>query len=722
MVRVATPTTPEVPPINETRLAEVDPLAGKRQHYVPRLLQRGFLDGPAGGAERTWLHRPGEAPRLVGIKDVGVEDWFYSRRPADGTPTLDDSITDHERDLSRNVNALRSATPGAAVDAAVAAETVVHLVLRAAHLRRLATSGITTATDELVSLITSAGRLGAMLGVTGPAMSQNVIDAIGEHASELIPTGIPRALSERMMTFMVREMGDQVVEQAAATLGPMLSAALGDYASRIRETHNEVLEKPLDENGWVAALQELAWSVEAATDLILPDAVALSRAQGATFEPLLFTTAAEADAVLMPISHGRMLVGRRGDATVDLSRFNEAAAAGSEAFFIAARPLGAELGDLIGTGPATLLAASIAGAVRDAEAVRSLGTTGLTAARPREIEQAGFSYRVTLADFGDEVLAQEYAAILQSVVAMLAREMPLHTLDAVVIAANYDRALAGVDRGDPALPPVTSGALGYGVGVAKPVSVLRDGETKQELVVAAGLADGWTSSDETVRAASLHTLVVMLAGIAEAARYADGHATRFKPDAIGRELHLAVARAPSEYWSAQRAAFVHPDEGETYATLVIDSLDYADREIAAARSRMADQTDIDESVSRAIECLGAVLGHAADWLGHRAGVTEGRPFAGDDLPDRLGSRGLGRWLELFGRDLAACYPPDGTLDLEAVTSLSRHVERLLWAFGVYCWLDGEGMRCVVTDQPLTIPAIGAGDLAFGAPGDGASGP
>lgn len=62
-------------------------MAGKRQHYVPRFLQRGFLaepENPTEESERTWLHRLGAPARRVGIGDVGVEDWFYSRKGAPG--------------------------------------------------------------------------------------------------------------------------------------------------------------------------------------------------------------------------------------------------------------------------------------------------------------------------------------------------------------------------------------------------------------------------------------------------------------------------------------------------------------------------------------------------------------------------------------------------------------------------------------------------------------
>lgn len=693
-------------------------MAGKRQHYLPRLLQRGFLYDPTDAAERTWLHRPGTAARLVGIRDVGVEDWFYSRKATDGMPTLDDAITDYERDLTKNIRTLRNAALGAGIDAAIAAETVVHFVLRAAHLRRIMSSGITSATDEIAALFTDPARLGAMLGFTGPVLSSAVTDAIADNAAKLVPTGLPSALTERLMAFLAREVGDQLVAQAATMFGPLFPTMFGGFAAKIRDTHNSLLEKPLDENGWVAAFRVFDWSVEAASDLILPDAIALTQEDGGPLEPLLFTKAADAALVLMPDTHDRMLVGRRNpNATVDLSGFNEQAAAGCEAFFIAARAFDAEhLNARIGTGPAAALAASIAGAVREAEQVRSLGAVDIASAQPREIAQADFSYRVTLADFGDDLLAKEYAEILHTVISALARDLPLQTLDAITIAADYDQALATLDRGDPALPPASSGALGYGIGVAKPVTVICDGQPKTHLVLAASLAEGWTSPDPALRASSLHTLVAMLAGIAEATRYADGHATRFTPDAIGRELHMAVARAPSGYWSANRAAFVDPDQGETYALLVVDSLDYADREIGAERSRMADSNDIDATTSRAIECLTAVLGHAADWLGHRDGLADGQVYAGNDLPERLMARGLNRWIMLFGRDLAACYPPDGTLDISVVTSLSRHVERLLWSFGIYGWPDDDAMRCVVTDWPLVVPPIGDGAAMFGDPG------
>lgn len=674
-------------------------MAGKRQHYVPRLLQRGFLAELDG--ERTWLHRAGRPARLVGIKDVGTEDWFYSRKRAPGELTLDDAITAFEQDLGKDVAILRATPAGTSIEPDLAARITVHLVMRTAHLRQTIEHGIDGITSGIVSLFSDPMRLGAMMGFDSPMLASAVTDAVRNTAQDLVPRGFPAPLSERLLSFFMREHGGELAAQAVATLTPMFPTLFKGFASQVRDSHNAIVAKPLDDHGWVKILTGFHWTIEDGVDLILPDAVALARENGRSLAPLLFTTAADAELILLPVAHNRVLVGRRDTATgVDMTTYNAQAAASCQDFFIAASEFDAEgLRDTIGSGPALMLAASITEAVHDAEAARR-GYDGadLPPAQPRTFALGDFSYRVTLHDFGDDVLAQEYAAILESVVGTLSHAIPLHDLDGVTIAADYGDALAKLDRGNPDLPSVASCALGYGIGVAKPVTVVRNGKSKSHLVLAAGIAAAWTSDDAALRASSLHLLIKMLAGIAHGTRYAD--VPPFTPDVMGYKLHFAVAHAPTGYWSAKQAAFVDPDQGENYADLVIISLDFARNEIAAARARMADDSDVGEALLIALDCVSAVLNHVADWLGHRNGLAPEQPFAGDDLAARLAPSGLDHWLAFFGRDLAACYGEDGALDLAVVTTLSRHVERLLWSLGIYCWPEGDDVRCVVSDRPL----------------------
>ncbi len=652
-------------------------------------------------AERTWLHRPGVAPRLVGIGDVGTEDWFYSRRSAPGELTLDDAVTAFEQDLGRDVAALRATLPGTAIESDNAARIVVHLVMRTAHLRRTMADMVQGVTGEIAEMFTDPARLATMMGVDSPMQSPALADAMQSTTGDLASAGIPAAFSRRLLAFLVRERGGELATQAVATLTPLFPALMASLLVRVRDSHNAMVGKPLDDHGWVAALSKFYWSVEGASDLILPDAVALAREAGNALAPLLFTSAADAELVLLPVSRDRMLVGRRDpNAVVDLSTFSAQAASHCQGFFIGARAFDTEdFSTAIGTGPAKVLAEAIAEAVSDAADARSQVAGDLIQSTPRPFAQQQFSYRVTLRDFGDDALAQEYAAIVQSVVGILSRTLPLHNLDGVTIAVDYKDALVGLDRGDPALPPAASEALVYGIGVACPVTVVRDGAYRVHLVLAAGIAAAWTSEDVEIRAGGLHLLIRMLAGMAHAARYAD--TPGFTPDAMDRELYQAVARSPCAYWSAKHAAYAAPNQGQIYAELMVDSLAHARAAVAAARARMTDDSDVGEAFGVGLKCVSATLGHAADWLGHRRGLPEGRPFAGDDLHLRLAPSGLDHWLELFGRDLAASYTEDDAIDLAVVTTLGRHVERLLWSIGIYCWPEGERVRCVVSDAQMS---------------------
>ena len=288
--------------------------------------------------------------------------------------------------------------------------------------------------------------------------------------------------------------------------------------------------------------------------------------------------------------------------------------------------------------------------------------------------------------------------MLNGVVGALAPLLPLQDLDGFTIAVDYHSALATIDRGDQSLPPISSDALGYGLGAAKLVTVCRNGSSKEHLVISAGVAGKWLSTDAGERQSGLHVLVMMLAEMALYAQYGSLRGVTFSPDSLTREIHQGVAAAPACYWRARESAFVSPDEGQAFADLVIDSLKYAEREIASERARIPTSGEIYAAMETALKCVTAVLNHAADWLGHRDGLTEGQSFLGDNLPERLRSRGLDRWIELFGRDLSACFSKEGALDLDVIRGLGSHVERILWSLGIYCWPEKDEARCLVTDR------------------------
>ena len=644
----------------------------------------------------------------MGIRDVGVEEWFYSRTSPDGQPTLDDLITDVEGDLSATVNAMRGTLPGGVVDPYVAARCVIHLVMRTDHLRRMMSGAATSLTNELQSLFTAPSRLAGLFGLDAPELSQSLMGSIREAALELAPAGVPPSLAERLMSALIRENGDGLVRKATNAMEPLFPLLLDTLVSKVRDAHNRALETPPEGNGWVDRLATFRWTVEAGKGLILPDAVALAAEADGRLVPLLFTGASDATAVAMPVSSSLILVGiQPGRGAFDLTGFNEQAAAACSAFFIGARPFDdSNLADLIGTAPALAIQAAIDDAVSSVAQGGAAPPPASERPQGRTGEQNAFSYTIQLADYGDAAHAKAVGEVIEAVVQEVARHQPLHDLDGFTIAADYRGTLAALDRGRPSLPPAKSDALEYGIGVAMPVTVERHGQRKEHVVVSAGIAEAWLSEDAETRAGALNILVKMLASVAHGTRFNRDAAVTFRPDPLTTAVHLPAAATPPAWFSARSAAFVAPHLGAAYADLVIDGLEFAEREIANERAASRVTGDISNVTRRASDCISAILRHCADWLGHRAGLAEGQTFPGDDLPVRLQTRGLDRWIELFGRDLAAVYEhEDAGLNMAVIMRLGRHVDRLLWALGIFVWLDEDDVRCVVAEMGLVVPRL-----------------
>lgn len=100
-------------------------MAGRKQHYIPQALQRGFEAAKSGKHSQVWVFRKCQVPYLSSTEGVGAQRHFYSE-PAAGEATLDDLITEYEKDvLSPAIEGLRDMVPGP-VAPDVAASAVSH--------------------------------------------------------------------------------------------------------------------------------------------------------------------------------------------------------------------------------------------------------------------------------------------------------------------------------------------------------------------------------------------------------------------------------------------------------------------------------------------------------------------------------------------------------------------------------------------------------------------
>src|SRR2546423_1901463 len=101
-------------------------MSGKRQHFIPRFLQKGFASHSVGRETFVWAFRKGVSPYNPNIDNVGVEGYFYT----EGADTeVDASITSAEYQLGDLIEHLRTESAGPVSDPLIA-QLIAHLEIR----------------------------------------------------------------------------------------------------------------------------------------------------------------------------------------------------------------------------------------------------------------------------------------------------------------------------------------------------------------------------------------------------------------------------------------------------------------------------------------------------------------------------------------------------------------------------------------------------------------
>lgn len=668
-------------------------MAGRRQHYIPRLLLRGFLASPAPDAERTWLHRMGRAGKLVGIRDVGVQENFYSKLGVGNTPTLDDLITALEGELDADLKAIRTAPVGVVIESVLAARLVAHLVLRTAHVRSVFAQATGRILDEVAALAADSDGLRRYVGIDNsdpPLASASLFGEVLKGLSiENLP--LPPAFKQRVVRFWIRERFNTFHDQFQHAALAALTQFRSGLSAVIRDGHNRALATA-DQSKWIADLSALSWTTLSATGAVLPDCVVVAREVGGGFAPLLLADRQEIGMVILPIAHDRLLVGRAGASSdLTIASINEACALCSDTFFVShAADCGLGLSNMIGLRCTQAISTVVDEAVSDLRHTIPTGSTKRSQ-EAREIGTAAtppFGFSLSCIDCADAETTAKLGDILQIIVREVGREHPLAALDGMTFAANYPSAVEGLDRGDLALPVERSRPRSYGRAVAKCVRVLRNGDTKQHIVFDALVADNLLAEDGERRDLGIHMVVGMLADVSHSAIYesqiSDAPILSW-PDCVAGWLHQATATAPGRYFAARASAFADQSSGERYATLVRDSLSSAQEQIRVARLAYRLDANLDALLAVAVPQISFVLDHAAEWLGHRDGLPSPDTFVGSSLPDDLSASDLDHWLELFGRDLRRLYDEEGQFTIQNLVALSQHAERLLWTVQICPW-------------------------------------
>lgn len=317
-------------------------MSGPNQHYIPQFLQRGFLDKSVGKPERTWVYTKDAPVELKPIRYNATEDYFYSAPSSDASLTLDDRLTNTETKLASMLAKLKVASITIPVNPLVASRLILNLAPRTQHMR----TAVAESMKGLIRLVQDAtsdtDNFARLLGLHDTKPSEHFMTAAHKEIQEnqrMQAFGVPNEVVARILAQCARENLPSTLHEEgliASTWRHMQGTADGVA----RRSHNKSVGALLDGDTQVrqSLLVKLKWSIiEATTEgAILPDCVVWSYATNQCPTPYMLAPAAEVDAVVMPLSSSRYLVGvSTGRTLPDVVTFNHDAASCSHEFFCA---------------------------------------------------------------------------------------------------------------------------------------------------------------------------------------------------------------------------------------------------------------------------------------------------------------------------------------------------------------------------------------------------
>jgi len=328
-------------------------VAGIRQHYLPRFLQRPFVNETG----FTWLFRKNQPGVTVSTANVGLEKSFYTE--TDNT-TVDDAITAEEKEFSRTTNRLHSSPRGKTNSSGIP-RLLAHLEVRSRHIRQNFLQSTTSLYEKTIPVLNDTQRFGGLLSAHIKNDPTNLVEMVRDSLrdngrSESEAAAIASAIEQSLPDLLERMAPE--LQTAAAGILQNLPETL---RRAVKGAHIQALQKTIAPDVRAQWYEQLTFEIaEVSTnDMILGDSAVLFQVDG----PKQFKPAAEKGDVIvaafLPLAPDRVLIGTHQPYYFDSSELRRAIARCSLEFFIASADSdeNAALAEAIGTD-ATMLSES----------------------------------------------------------------------------------------------------------------------------------------------------------------------------------------------------------------------------------------------------------------------------------------------------------------------------------------------------------------------------
>lgn len=284
-------------------------MAGKKQHFVPQFLQKGFCSRIDGEDVYTYAYRANKPPYEDKTKNIGFENHFYS----DSTDTtLDDDITEAEAlQFSRLVKKIRERKEVFDIDHSEIVELISHFEIRSRNIRLSMLKTIEPITKLLRAQL---------------------------QRPEVFTLLLTKKLGDDHPMLRFLEL-DAMKEQLSRFMGEWFAS--GEFKKVIKDVMQKVHRQTMSENISPKKLNKILettnFNIFEGEDIPLGDSMVIYHVDAAgvdTFKTLMMPDD-NLIAAILPLTSSSLLIGSSKPYTPNIQRIRSAIAECASEFFIA---------------------------------------------------------------------------------------------------------------------------------------------------------------------------------------------------------------------------------------------------------------------------------------------------------------------------------------------------------------------------------------------------
>ena len=311
-------------------------MSGKRHHFIPKFLQKGFAIEEDSKTQKIWIYKKNSKTFPANIIDSGVEGYFYG---IDGDSKLDDEITKFEDKYGRLINSARTASLDTKLDKKSISKLIYNFEIRTRNLRQNFRESLNIVAQELFTTLSNPENYEKMLkGMVNDEVNKSI-------DKECTKQGVPRPMLPLYRARFKNELKEEIekhiplmYEQTKIFCDYSIKMLNETLADKVKSAHiNAMLDTSKQKPAKLNWYEQLEYSICETENVEIPlgDSIILFHVKENRGFKSFLDSKKNLIAVILPISPKRIIYGTKHKHYIpDFSALKEAVISTSKEFFL----------------------------------------------------------------------------------------------------------------------------------------------------------------------------------------------------------------------------------------------------------------------------------------------------------------------------------------------------------------------------------------------------